>query len=192
MKKVLFFIFFIVVLAVCLLSQETKYYFIGCIVFMGLFSFSIFRDLYKYQQKRREIQDIYFNLKRENMIWKIGSCLYFSIYFIMNFLIKGREVLGLREIMMAASILIYCILSVYSAIFQKPMINEDGILFSNGDFVIMNNIKKVDVEEDKFIHNKKLIVHCNNRFYTLKVKKYDYEHIKSLIQVNDDVNFSEN
>lgn len=191
MKKMLFFIGVIVILAACLLSQETKYYFIGCIVFMGLFSLAILRDLYRYTQRRREMQNAHFNLKSANVFWELVSCIYFSVYFTKNFLINGTEV-GPREVIMTASIIIYGVLGLYSIIFQKPMINENGILFSNGDFVIMNNIKKVDVEEDKFIHNKKLIFYCNNRFYTLKVKKSDYEDIKNLIQINDDVSFSEN
>lgn len=192
MKKTLILMTFLVILALCILSQNTKYYFAGCIVFMMLLSCSIFKDLYKYQKRKSEVNDMYITLKRENLSWKLISGVYFSVYFAVNFLINKTTEVGPREIFMAASIIIYGIVSAYSIIWPKPILSQNGILFSNGDFINIDDINKVHVEDSQFTHDKKLSFNFNERNYILKIKNCDYENIKDFIKISDDMKLCEN
>lgn len=192
MKKTLILMSFLVILALCILSQNTKYYFAGCIVFMMVLSCSIFKDLYKYQKRKREVNEMSIVLKRENVSWKLISGVYFSVYFALNFLINKTTEVGPREIVMAASIMIYGIVSAYSIIWPKPIVSQNGILFSNGEFINIDDIDKFNVEEGEFTHDKKLKFNFNERNYTLKVRSCDYENIKDFIKVSDDVKLCEN
>lgn len=180
MRKSIIFISVAVVLGLCILSQNTKYYFVGCIIFMALLSLNSFKELYKYQ-KGKQYSNNGLILKRENLSWKIISLVYFSSYFAINFLVGKLTVVGVKEIIMAAAILIYAIVNVYSIIWQKPILFKDGILLSNGDFILLDNIKKVDIKENKDECGKRLIVNCDKGDCVLRFKDSDYESVKKLI-----------
>ena len=179
MRKTIIFISLAVVLGFCILSQNTKYYFAGCIIFMALLSLNSFKELYKYQ-KGKQCSNNGLILKRENLSWKIISLVYFTAYFAINFLFDKLTVVGVKEIIMVSSILIYAIVNVYSIIWQKPILFEDGILLSNGDFILLDNIKKANIE-DKDECDKKLIVNCDKGDCVFRFKDSDYESVKKLI-----------
>ena len=83
MKKIFAFISIILLIGFAILAKDTEYALIGFAIVAVIIFVVTFREFYKYNENSKEITDIYFTLKRDNLISQIISCALFT-YCLLN------------------------------------------------------------------------------------------------------------
>lgn len=184
MKNILWVISIIIFITVVIFSRNKIYKLIGLTLVVMILLCTIIIEFYKYYKNKAEINDTYFNLKSEGLIYQVFI---FILLFGNTFrdMLNGRNIDSKNEdVFFSILMLTFIVLQIYSAIFHVPKLSTNGFLCSNGKFISFNNIKSIQ-SETLILNSKKLIVEYDKKSKAyFKVSNFDYENIENHLQMH--------
>jgi len=182
--KILALISIILLIGFSILAKDTEYALIGCTIFIVILSVFTFHQFYKYYENKKEISNICFTLKRDNIISQISNCTLFAYYLFKGISNNKLNVSENAEFFLSIGMLIYVGIQLYIVVFHTPKLSTNGFLCSDGDFIFFNKIKAIRCKDGPMLCSKKLTVEYDeNSSQLFKVDNFDYENIKNHIKM---------
>lgn len=181
MKKFFVLVSIVILVIFAVLSKDTKYALIGCVMIVVIISTITFLECYKYYENKKGISNIYFTLKRDNLISQIINCALFPYFWFMDRLNNVLDASKEIEFFLSICMVTYAFIQLYIVLFHTPKLSTDGFLCSDGNFIFFNKIKSIKSENKPMLSCKKLTVEYEGNSQVFKVDDFDYEKIKNHI-----------
>lgn len=179
MKKIFAVIGIVILIACAVLGKDTEYALIGCVIVVSILFVFTFREIYKYNENAKEITDICFTLKRDNLISQIISCALFTYYLFNDISNNKLNISENAEFILSICMLIYIFIQVYIVLFHTPKLSTNGFLCSGGNFILFDKIKSIKSEDGAmFLYKKLKVEYDGDKSELFKADRFDYENIK--------------
>ncbi|AWK49613.1 hypothetical protein DIC82_00250 [Clostridium beijerinckii] len=180
MKKIFACISIILLIGFVVLAKETEYALIGCAIFIVILSVFTFHQFYKYHENKKEISNICFTLKRDNLMAQIINCTLFAYHLFNDISNNKLNASENTDFLISIGILIYVVIQLYIVVFHTPKLSTNGFLCSDGNFIFFDKIKSIKSEDGAMLLCKKLTVEYDeDKSELFKADRFDYENIKN-------------